>query len=114
METTTSLAAALAGAAIHILTITPVQGEEGTNSFIITFEFQYKSRGNYVWGSSVHTAPAHIVIPPADTSVFKIGGWRPITAKELCGPIIAKAVEARSVLEDPDDQGRYNYLELES
>ena len=113
METTTSLEAALAGAAIHILTITPVQGEGSTDSFVITFEFQYKSRGNYVWGSSVYTAPAHIATPPADTSVFKISGWRPITAKELCGPIITKTVEARSILEDPDDQGRYNYLELE-
>ena len=92
-----SLEAALAGAAIHILDITPIQADGTTTNLAVTFEFQYKSRGNYVWGNSVHISPDYMLSEP----------------DSLVAPIIDKVVQAREILEDPKDPGRYNYLNLE-
>lgn len=96
ITTTASVEAALAGAAIHILNITPIQADGTTTNLVVTFEFQYKSRGNYVWGNSVHI----------DYAVDEPGS--------LVVPIIDKVVQAREILEDPKDPGRYNYLHLEA
>jgi hypothetical protein len=111
METTKSLEAALAGAAIHILSITPIMGEDGTRCLIITFEFQYKSRGNYVWGNSVHMVPAEVMEKHPDRA---FPSYRDPTPEEIVAPLIDKAIAARQVLEDPKDPGRYNYLKLEA
>lgn len=88
-----SLEAAMAGAAIHILDTTPIQADGTTTNLVITFEFQYKSRGNYVWGNSIYISPDYMLSEP----------------DKLVAPIIKKVIRARSMLEDPKDPGRYNY-----
>lgn len=119
-----SLVAAVASAGIHITSVTPLQVVDngGGYEFInlaVCYEFQWKSRGNYIWNKtcSVYTVDnmssqlnsenekkglkTHSIYNdlPVDCIDFEL----------VMEDVICKVMEARDQLEDPDDRGRYAY-----
>lgn len=92
-----NIVAAMAAAGINITGISTHDGEYTFRGktvkycyTAILYEFQWKSRGNYIWSKTLH------------------GGTERVEA-QLCD-IIDTVIDVRKILEDPNDQGNYRYL----
>lgn len=91
--------AALAAASINILSVTPVYKENDSFGYIFNYEYQWKSRGNYVWSKgSFITEGCYLFLDP---NVF------------YNYVILERVKKIRDILEEPDDRGVYRYLEEE-
>lgn len=90
--------AILAAASINILSITEVVIEGSGCGYIINYEYQWKSRGNYIWNKNSYVACGDYELNP----------------NTAYGPIIIDRVKrARNLLEDPNDRGKYTYIEVQ-
>lgn len=87
----------LAGAAIHITNITPVMDEGCPTHYLVHYEFQYKSRGNYTWCKCARMLRA----PEKDFE------------QTLASALLYYVRVSRRLLEDPADRGKYNYIDPE-
>lgn len=122
-----NLAAVVASAGVNINSVTPVEitdNGDGYNfvSFMVCYEFQWKSRGNYIWNktcdiynlSSVSKNFNSDLDDPEDGKSFWADENVSMTIKPIdCFPmfmdIVRNVIIARDQLEDPDDRGRYFY-----
>lgn len=86
----------LAGASIHITNITPVIMDSYIN-YLVHYEFQYKSRGNYTWCKC-----ARLIGAPEE-------GFE----KAIASLLLLTVKAARELLEDPNDRGKYNYTDVD-
>lgn len=86
----------LAGASIHITNITPVIEDSYTN-YLVHYEFQYKSRGNYTWCKCARL----------------IGESEKGFERAVANLLLLTVKAARELLEDPDDRGKYKYTDID-
>lgn len=96
-----SVTAALAATGVNILGVTRGQscvkdstfGEHYRDYYTINFEFQWRSRGNYIWSKTTHTTDNGLT--EGKIEIYNL-------VRSL-----------RDQLEDPRDRGKYRYLEEE-
>lgn len=88
--------ALLAAASINILSITETIMDGGGCGYIINYEFQWKSRGNYIWSKSSYIINNYYEVSPNIA-------YAPV--------ILDRVMRIRDILEDPNDRGKYYYLE---
>lgn len=89
--------AALAGASINILSVTPIYREGDSCGYIFNYEYQWKSRGNYIWSKGSFIAEGcYLWIEPNMFYNYVI---------------LDRVKKMRDILEDPDDRGKYTYLD---
>lgn len=91
--------ARLAAASINILSATPIYRDNDIGGYIFNYEYQWKSRGNYIWSKDSFIAE--------DCYLY-------LDSNFLYNDVILDRVKKiRDVLEDPGDRGKYTYLDGE-
>lgn len=91
--------ARLAAASINILSTTPIYRDNDVCGYVFNYEYQWKSRGNYIWSKDSFIAE--------DCYLY-------LNSNFLYNDVILDRVKRiRDVLEDPGDRGKYTYLENE-
>ena len=91
--------ARLAAASINILSVTPIYKEDDICGYIFNYEYQWKSRGNYIWSKDSFIAEDYYLYLDSNFLYNNV--------------ILDRVKRIRDILEDPDDRGKYNYLEDE-
>ena len=91
--------ARLAAASINILSVTPIYKEDDIYGYIFNYEYQWKSRGNYIWSKDSFIAEDYYLYLDSNFLYNNV--------------ILNRVKRIRDILEDPDDRGKYNYLEDE-
>lgn len=90
------LTEALAAAGVHITGVTRGQwydGKKYTDTYMVMFEFQWRSYGNYIWSKSMYCGANDM-----GKNMYEI--YRMVK-------------KMRNDLEDPENKGKYRYLEEE-
>jgi len=90
------LTEALAAAGVNITGVTRGQwydGKKYTDTYMVMFEFQWRSYGNYIWSKSMYCG-----LNDMGKNLYEI---------------YHRVKKMRSDLEDPENKGKYRYLEEE-
>lgn len=97
LSTDAALFAQLAKAGINILSASQLYNE-GAWGYIVNYEFQWRSRGNYIWSKSVAFFEGYDTYVSPNTYVS-------ITLYRLVKMM-------RELMEDKSDKGKYDYIDL--